>query len=299
LQRRDRPLTIKSGRGGNPAAPLFSDNQQHHMEFPMPGEPVFSNALPEFVVITGTASGLGTSIARLLVGNGVRTLGVDLAAAPEGLPDNLYSHMQGDVTADATWTAVTRAVTKADPASLGLVTSAAMLNVGSLLDFDKASMQQTMTVNFVGTGLAIRALLPPMIARGGGPIVAVASVDATFAEQQLAVYAASKAAVRQLARTVAMDHARQGIRANVLSPGPMLAGLFERHMKSASDPDRFLATRANRQPSGRILDPSEVARAALFLLSDASTALNGADVVADGGLTTSFDFRTGSEGASV
>jgi NAD(P)-dependent dehydrogenase (short-subunit alcohol dehydrogenase family) len=79
----------------------------------------------------------------------------------------------------------------------------------------------------------------------------------------------------------------------------MLAGLFERHMKSAANPEKFLATRAARQPNGSILDPDDVARAAMFLLSSGSEALNGADVIADGGLTTSFDFRTGAEGASV
>ena len=112
-----------------------------------------------------------------------------------------------------------------------------------------------------------------MIERGGGSIVAVASVNGTLAEQQLSVYNASKGAVRQLARTVAMDHARQGIRANVLSPGAMLAGLFERHMKSARDPEKFQATRAARQPTGRITDAGDVAKAALFLLSDASVGV--------------------------
>ncbi len=265
----------------------------------MAEEPTFCSTLPELVVVSGTASGLGTSIARLLLASGVHTVGVDIAVAPAELSSDLYTHVQADVADEAAWSAVASTISAANPRTLGLVTSAAMLNVGTVLDFDKAAMERTMSVNFIGTALAIRGLLPLMIERGGGPIVAVASVDATFAEQQLAIYAASKGAVRQLTRTVAMDHARQGVRANVLSPGPMLAGLFERHMKSASDPDRFLATRANRQPSGRILDPGEVARSALFLLSDASTALNGAEIVADGGLTTSFDFRTGSEGASV
>lgn len=265
----------------------------------MATEPFFSNALPELVVVSGTASGLGTSIARLLIASGVRTIGVDLAPAPAELEGALYTHHRGDVSLEATWADIAAAIDVAKPGSIGLVTAAAMLNVGTVLEFDKAAMEKTMSVNFIGTALAFRALLPLMIERGGGPIVAVASIDATFAEQQLAIYAASKGAVRQLTRTVAMDHARQGIRANVLSPGPMLAGLFERHMNSAKDPSRFLATRANRQPAGRILEPSEVARAALFLLSDGSTAINGAEIIADGGLTTSFDFRTGSEGASV
>ena len=261
--------------------------------------PKIDAALPALVVVSGTASGLGTHIAGQLVDCGVATIGVDIAPQPKALERRLYHHVQGDVTHDKIWAAVVDEIRKAAPARIGLATSAAILEVGTILEFDRAALEKTMAVNFVGTALGIRAVLPYMIERGGGSIVTVASIDATFAEQQLSVYAASKGAVRQLARTVAMDHARQGVRVNVLSPGPMLAGLFERHMKSAKDPERFHATRAARQPNGKILDPADVAKAALFLLSDASAALNGAEVIADGGLTTSFDFRTGSEGASV
>ena len=261
--------------------------------------PKTSAVLPALVVVSGTASGLGTHIAGQLVDCGVATVGVDIAPQSKAFEHKLYHHVQGDVTQDKTWAAVVAEIKKAAPRTIGLITSAAILEVGTILDFDKAAIEKTMSVNFVGTALGMRALLPLMIERGGGPIVAVASVNGTLAEQQLAVYNASKGAVRQLARTVAMDHARQGIRANVLSPGAMLAGLFERHMKSARDPEKFQATRAARQPAGKITDPADVAKAALFLLSDASAALNGAEIIADGGLTTSFDFRTGSEGASV
>ena len=265
----------------------------------MTDKPQTVAALPALVVVTGAASGLGTHIARQLADCGVTTIGVDIAPQPDSLKSRHYVHLLGDVTNDPVWTAVGAEIRKLAPASVGLVTSAAMLEVGSILDFDRPALEKTMAVNFVGTALGIRAVLPFMIERGGGPIVAVASVNGTIAEQQLAVYNASKGAVRQLTRTVAMDHARQGIRANVLSPGAMLAGLFERHMKSARDPEKFQATRAARQPTGRITDAGDVAKAALFLLSDASAALNGAEIIADGGLTTSFDFRTGSEGASV
>jgi NAD(P)-dependent dehydrogenase (short-subunit alcohol dehydrogenase family) len=261
--------------------------------------PKISAALPALVVVSGTASGLGTHIARQLVDCSVATIGVDIAPQPKALEHKLYHHAQGDVAEEKVWAAVAAEIKKLAPKTIGLITSAAILEVGTILDFDRVALEKTMAVNFVGTALGMRALLPLMIERGGGPIVAVASVNGTLAEQQLAVYNASKGAVRQLARTIAMDHARQGIRANVLSPGAMLAGLFERHMKSARDPEKFQATRAARQPAGKITDPGDVAKAGLFLLSDASAALNGAEIIADGGLTTSFDFRTGSEGASV
>lgn len=258
-----------------------------------------SLALPETVVVTGAASGLGHEFCRLLLDRGVRVIGVDLAQAQSDLAErDGYIHVAGDVSGAGTWSEVGASIDTA-AGSLGLVTSAAILDVGSVLEATPAIIDRAMKVNVLGTVLAFQTVLPRMIAQGGGAIVAVASVNATLAEQQLGVYNASKSAVRQLARTVAMDHARDGVRVNVLSPGPMLAGLFKRHLDSASDGDRFLATRSARQPGGRILEAREVAQAGLFLLSDGATALLGADVVADGGLTTSFDFRTGAEGASV
>ncbi|MEO8666923.1 MAG: SDR family oxidoreductase, partial [Bauldia sp.] len=228
------------------------------------------------------------------------TIGTDVAKAPDDLAGAKgYSHIVADVSDEGSWKTVTDAVEAEKPARVGLVTAAAILDIGDIVDTTKEAWERSLRINVIGTALAMKAMIPLMLKRGGGPIVAVASIDATFAEQQLSVYSATKGAVRQLARTVAMDHARAGIRVNVLSPGPMMAGLFERHMKSAADPAKFEATRANRQPNGKILDPVDVGRAILFLLSDGAGAINGADVFADGGLTTSFDFRTGAEGASV
>jgi len=261
---------------------------------------LFNLSLPDVVVVSGAASGLGLELCQLLVENGAATVGVDRDQVSSQLKDNEhYTHVQGDVSRQAVWSEAVRAVLSREPGSIGLATCAAILEVGDLLDATEEHWIKAFRVNVLGTVFGIQALLPAMIDKGGGAIVAVASVDATFAEQQLSAYCASKGAVRQLTRTVALDHARRGIRANVLSPGPMLAGLFKRHMDSAEDRERFMAIRANRQPYGRILDAREVATAAVFLLSNQSSAINGAELIADGGLTTGFDFRTGEEGASV
>lgn len=266
----------------------------------MPATATVSFALPAAVAVSGASSGLGHALCALLVGAGVHTIGVDRAAAQPDLAARAgYRHVQGDVTAQSTWDAAAAALSASGAGPFGLVTAAAILEVGTLLEAGREDVLRTLDVNVAGTALAFRAVLPLMIAQGRGSVVAVASVDASFAEQQLAIYAASKAAVRQLARTVAMDHARQGVRVNVLSPGPMMAGLFKRHLESAKDSAAFLATRSARQPGGRILEAEEVARAAMFLLSDGASAVLGSDLIADGGLTTSFDFRTGAEGASV
>lgn len=264
----------------------------------MPASVTFS--LPDTVLVSGAASGLGLELCALLLAAGVDTVGVDLQDAPPELAQSaIYRHVAGDVAAEATWAAATEGLGHDGARSLGLVTSAAVLDVGTLPDLTPALVDRAFKANVLGTALAMKAVLPLMLAAGGGRVVAVASVNATLAEQQLGIYNATKAAVRQLARTVAMDHARQGIRVNVLSPGPMMAGLFKRHLDAAANRDQFLATRSARQPNGRILEAGEVAQAALFLLSSGAAALNGADLVADGGLTASFDFRTGAEGASV
>jgi NAD(P)-dependent dehydrogenase (short-subunit alcohol dehydrogenase family) len=257
----------------------------------------FTVNLPDMVVVTGTASGLGQEIGRLLLENGSRVIGIDVVPSELDGRDG-YLQITGSIAEPETWGRVGEAIDQ-HSGWLGFVACAAVLEVSTVPEATLAMINKTMAVNVTGTVLGMGATIPRMIAAGRGSIVAVASVNATLAEQQLAIYNASKAAVRQLARTAALDHARQGIRINVLSPGPMMAGLFKRHAESASDSGKFVATRANRQPEGRILEAEDVARSALFLLSDGASALLGADIIADGGLTTGFDFRTGAEGASV
>lgn len=254
--------------------------------------------LPDLVVVTGTSSGLGESLCKVLLEQDVIVIGVDIAP-PLISGSQEYRHVNGSVSDISTWASVLKEIDTIKPNRIGLVTSAAILDTGTVPEVTPESISRAMNVNVTGTALGMAALIPKMENMGGGSIVAVASVNASLAEQQLAVYNASKAAVRQLARTAALDHAPKGVRINVLSPGPMMAGLFKRHLESASDSAKFLSTRARRQPQGRILDAHDVAFAVAFLLSDGASAILGADLIADGGLTAGFDFRTGDEGASV
>ncbi|MGV0739709.1 SDR family oxidoreductase [Mycobacterium syngnathidarum] len=252
--------------------------------------------LPEAVVVTGTASGLGHEVARQLLDCGVNVIGVDLCA-PETDLTGTYIHVQASVSSEQTWDTVREQIDAS--ATLGYVGSAAMLAVGTLLEEDLDVWRKSWEVNVLGNVLALRSLLPLMTAAPHGAAVAVSSIDAAFGEQQLGAYASSKGALSAAIRSIALDYAATGVQFNVLAPGPMRAGLFERHLASADDPERFLATRAKRQPRGQITSVAEVARAAVFLLSPASSALLGTTVTADGGLTAGFDFRTGDEGSSA
>ncbi|MEB3371277.1 SDR family NAD(P)-dependent oxidoreductase [Saccharopolyspora mangrovi] len=255
-------------------------------------------SLPDHVVVTGTASGLGSETARLLVSSGVHVYGVDTAEPEAELArSERFTEIRGSVTEPAVWDRVVHALRTAGPgdrelpSSVGFVGAAAVLDVGVLDQEDVTIWRKAWEINVLGNVIALQALLPLLTACEYGAVVAVSSINASFGEQQLAAYNSSKAALTGAIRTIALDYARRGVHINVLAPGPMRAGLFERHLASADDPAAFLADRQRRQPMGRVPGADEVAQAAAFLLSPAASAVFNTTLTADGGLTSSFDFR--------
>lgn len=250
---------------------------------------------PQIAVVTGAASGVGAATAARLESRGWRVVGVDLQSAPKVGANS--ATVTGSVAAPATWDEVRRIATEdlgGDPAVV--VFNAAVLHTGSVLELTEAQWQEGFDVNVTGVFHGLRALLPGMIQAGGGSVVTVASVDAFMAEQGLAGYCSSKGALLQLTRCLAMDHARQGIRANCVAPGVIDTPFFRRHLDTASDPERFLRVREQRNPLGRLLDPDEVAATVEFAALDAR-GMTGSVLTVDAGLSASFDFRTGEEGA--
>lgn len=257
--------------------------------------------IPDRVVVSGSASGLGLECVRTLLRAGATVVGVDITEGPAEFKDaDRYRHVQGSVVEAATWEEVVAELgASGTTGEIGFIGAAAILQVGTLDDDDAAAWRRTWEVNVLGNVRALKRLLPLMREAPDSAVVVVTSIDADFGEQQLAAYTSSKAAVSGAVRTIALDYARSGVKVNLLAPGPMRAGLFERHLASAKDPAAFLATREARQPIGRIVGADEVANAAMFLLSAQASAVFGTTLVADGGLTTGFDYRTGAEGASV
>jgi len=245
----------------------------------------------KLAVVTGAASGVGKAVAARLLDQGHNVIGID-RTWPNSVPQNNLIQIVGDVSSDETWSRVASEFKRHPEQPLGmLVINAAKLAVGPLLDLSDESIQETFEVNVWGAIKALKTCLPSMLERGEGKVVAVASVDAFIAEQNLSAYCTSKAALLQLIRTVAVDYAGAGIRANTVCPGAIDTPFFRQHVDAAENPEEFLKVKTDRHPAGRILLPEDVASAVLYLLSDDSRGVNGTQITVDGGLTATFDYH--------
>ncbi|MES9542051.1 MULTISPECIES: SDR family oxidoreductase [unclassified Actinomadura] len=168
-----------------------------------------------------------------------------------------------------------------------LVTCAGVQRYGTVEETSEELWDEVIGVNAKGVFLACRAAVPELRRRGGGAIVTVSSVQAFVSQDRVAAYSASKAAINALTRSVALDHAADGIRANAVCPGsvdtPMLrwaADLF----RGEKDQDAQVAEWGRTHPLGRVAAPAEVAEVVAFLAGPRSSFVTGAEYRVDGGL---------------
>lgn len=243
-------------------------------------------------VVTGGASGIGAASARLFAAEGARVALVDQDS--EGLAGvaNDIASKGGDalaITADVSSDALARAGVADVMAKWGridvLLTAAGMSTGGTVDAIDEAAWDRTFAVNVKGTFLWIHHAIQPMIAAQSGAIVTIGSQLAQASPGKNAAYIASKGAIASFTKTMAVDHALQGIRVNALMPGVIDTPMPARSLKRYADPDAMRAYWKERHPMGRIGQPEEVARAALFLASDDSSFITGTLLFVDGGWT--------------
>ncbi len=157
---------------------------------------------------------------------------------------------------------------------------------GSALDCSVKDFEFSFDLNVHGMYRMIRAVLPSMIAAGGGNILNMSSVagSVTGVPGRFA-YCASKAAVIGMTRSIAADYVGQGIRCNAICPGTVRSPSWQERVNSAPDPDAALNDFIARQPMGRIGEAEEIAALCVYLASDESSYTTGAVHVIDGGWT--------------
>ena len=245
-------------------------------------------------LITGAGSGMGRAAAELFASEGARVVVTDVvddagnatvAAVRAAGGDATY--VRADVSRGRDCDAMVRCATDTYGALHVLYNNAGIFPAddGGVLDTPESTWEQVMQINLKGVWLGCRAGIPAMIASGGGSIVNVASFVALIgaATAQIA-YTTSKGGVLSMTREIAVEYARQGIRANALCPGPIQTPLLEELL---SDPARR-ARRMVHIPMGRLGRAEELARAALFLASDDASFMTGASLVVDGGITAAY-----------
>ncbi len=193
---------------------------------------------------------------------------------------------RSNVTAEADWLAAIAAIERERGRLDGLVNAAGIVAVGSVEDLDLATWQRVMAVNLDGTFLGCKHALQ-LIRRGGGAIVNLSSVSGLVGGHNLAAYNAAKGGVRLLTKSVALHGARlkPPVRCNSVHPAFIEGPLVEAMIAQVRDPARARERMTAMVPLGRFGTPDEVAQLCVYLLSDESAFVTGAEFTLDGGLT--------------
>ena len=243
-------------------------------------------------IVTGGASGIGGASARLFAAEGAKVALVDVdkvglgqVAADIEQAGGAAITIPADVSSDAQARAGVDQVIE-HWGKVDILLTAAGISLGGTVDaIEEGAWDQTFDVNVKGTYLWVHYAIKPMIEARSGAIVTVGSQLAQSSLGKNAAYVASKGAIASFTKTIAVDHAHQGIRVNALMPGvidtPMPARTLTRH----ADPEALKTFWRQRHPMGRIGRPDEVARAALFLASDDASFITGTLLFVDGGWT--------------
>ncbi len=239
------------------------------------------NMRGKVVVITGAASGQGAAAATLVAEHGAKVVVADISenGASVALRLGESAHfVRHDVSTEASWIEVRRQTLEKFKKVDALINNAGVYRPAKLLDTDLALWDYHYRVNQLGVFLGMRTFAEAMMTSGSGAIVNVSSNAGLGNVPGIFGYASSKWAVRGMTKLAASELAPHGIRVNSIHPG-----VIDTPMIGTNTPER-LKFYEDMIPMGRLGKPEEVARLALFLVSDASSYITGAEVTVDGGI---------------
>lgn len=242
-------------------------------------------------LITGAGSGIGRQTAQLFAEEGARVACVDIDLDAAGETAALVGDAACAVRADVARAADCRRMVQETEDAFGrldiLFNNAGISHIddGDAQTTEEDVWDLTMAVNLKGVFLGCKYGIPALHRAGGGSVINTASFVALLgaATPQLA-YTASKGGVLALSRELAVVHARQNIRVNALCPGPLRTELLMKYLDTEAKRQRRLV----HIPMGRFGEAAEIARAALFLASDESSYITGAEFNVDGGITAAY-----------
>ena len=239
-------------------------------------------------LITGAASGMGAATAREFAAAGGHVVIVDLNA---GLARNVAAEMgvQEPIIGDVSDSAFCRRAVEMTLKRHGrldiLVNCAGIIFRADAQGTSDENWRRVMAVNVDGVFFMSRAAIGQMKKQGSGVIVNFGSIWGGVGAAGVAAYCASKGAVLNLTRAMALDHAKDGIRINAVCPGEVNTPMLASGRPSPPTPEDLKKLGETMVPMGRLADPVEIARVVLFLASDAASYMTGSLVTVDAGYT--------------
>jgi NAD(P)-dependent dehydrogenase (short-subunit alcohol dehydrogenase family) len=245
------------------------------------------------VLVTGAAGGLGRETVSALRDRDVDVTCLDvseggLASLIESFGSTAarFEVVTGDLGSEDSVRGVMDSIRRQRGGLDGIFNAAAVLGTPArMVEVDTAVFDAVMATNVRGTWLLMKYGIPLMLERGGGAIVNVGSYNAIRGGNGITAYTGSKHAVVGMTKSVALEYAREGIRANVLSPGSMnsamITSMFPLHGRGDAELGREIVL--SRIPQHRLAEPSEIAAMGVWLLLDAPGHLNGQVITVDGG----------------
>lgn len=246
----------------------------------------------KITLVTGAGSGLGRAIAEGFAAAGAFVYCTDHAAATADETRDLILarggqavSLQHDVTSEEDCARVAQTILSAHGHLDVLVNNAGIGHVGTMLTTTGEDLDRILSVNVRGVFNVTKAFFASMVERGKGSVIHMASTTGVVGVRDRLAYSMSKHAVVGLTKSMALDHAKTGVRINCICPGRIATPFMKARIEAYENPEAAYQEMCDSQAMGRMGTPEEIAHVAIFLASDEASFMTGSAVTADGGWT--------------